>query len=416
MSRFFDDLEAQLHAAARREVAGGPERAADVGSRGSRPDRRMRWFGWLRAGLRTAPVALAVLLTLAVVGGAIALLGHGSGQGGGSGPAGGGPSGTPSGLASVVTPQIRRELRYIEQADRRVLAQPSCRAPSGTSTSRVIHRRPGRQLLSLLGTLRRPATARDRLGGLSQVGGVDVYAGYTRFGRDVGGHRLYLVAGRSTPAQYQPSPRCFAAERSALVALLPTIPARLRAATERLDARLLAYLRSTLRPQDIVCLVDRGGGGSDTSCGYTASELRNGQGGNETTEGPGAAGGVNITIVPDGVATVSMTWAAVHGRPAATATGNVVNNLAAVRIPGYRSGGTETVPLARSVTWRSATGRVLRTWTAPASGAAGLCRQNPIACIAVMGSATSGSSGGSVQASSSSASATATTASPPSRP
>ncbi len=57
MSRFFEDLEAQLDEAARAQATGGP-RSGD--------QRRPRWR-WLRSGAKAVPVALAIVVTAAVL-------------------------------------------------------------------------------------------------------------------------------------------------------------------------------------------------------------------------------------------------------------------------------------------------------------------------------------------------------------
>jgi hypothetical protein len=403
MTRFFDDLEAQLRRAAERELTG-----ADPAHPTPPRPRPARW-GWLSAGLRAAPVALAVALTVAVVVGALVLL-HAGGRGTGPGPAGGGPHPAQTNpLAGVLTPQVRRELTYIKRADAGVLSRRDCRVPTQTATLPELHGRPSTQLLSLLAVLRQPAGARDRIG-LSVVDGPSTaaYAGWARYARTVGGHAFYLVAARGEPRTLEPPARCFTAERVALDRLLRGVPAALRAPTQRLDAQILAFLRTSLRPTDVVCLVDRQGASTDSSCGFTATQIRDDEGGEETTEGPGAAGGERIIIVPDGVATVTIAWPAADGGPPRSSTGAVLDNLAAVRIPGYRSGGSQTPPTAESVTWRSASGRVIHRWQASAGGAAAMCRRDPIPCIAVMGASASGAGPGrAVAGSSYSASATA---------
>ena len=69
MSPFFDDLEAQLLAAARAQTAG--ERAP------VEPQGGIDWRGWVAVVLRSVPIGLAVLCAVAIAVLAVVLVHHG---------------------------------------------------------------------------------------------------------------------------------------------------------------------------------------------------------------------------------------------------------------------------------------------------------------------------------------------------
>ena len=147
--------------------------------------------------------------------------------------------------------------------------------------------------------------------------------------------------------------------------------------------------------------LERNGGG--TSCGETSDQIRQGL-------FPGNDNGTVSGLVPDGVSTVTLHFAAAAGRPARTLTATVHGNVYAVR-----TGDTgPPTPGSPTVVWHAADGHTLHTYseTAP-GGLRKLCRERPQACIdAVL---VEGSSPAvSASSSSSSASATATVRSSPS--
>ncbi|HET8976542.1 MAG TPA: hypothetical protein VFN87_00195, partial [Solirubrobacteraceae bacterium] len=197
MSRFFDDLERQLHAAAsaRSRPAAGP---ADAEA----PRRR----GWLRRGLRGAPAAVAVAVTLAVVVGALLLLAHRPR------PAAPATASSPlSGLGAILTrtphARLMRELAFIRAATQGVQRSPACRLRNQFAVS-YIHGSPGSDLLSILGVLRRPATPADRLRSSALGSGADIYAGYVRRAAVLDGVGYYIVPTRYERSRWLPSDRC----------------------------------------------------------------------------------------------------------------------------------------------------------------------------------------------------------------
>jgi hypothetical protein len=393
MSSFFDDLEAQLHAAARarsgaRHVAVEP------------PPRRSRRT-WLRAGARTAPLVVAVSTAIAVVVAALVLVGHGHRQPP-SPPASPPPAG---GLGPVLgnTPprQLRQELSYIGAATKQVMSSPACQVAQPPRAS-FIHGFPGHQLLSILGVLRRPATPADRLSAsLTDFGAQKIYAGHTRLARVAAGTSYYIVPTRANPAVGSPPARCFALQVTALQRERSNIPAALWPATRSLQARLLAYVRGLAAhgPYDTICLVTVSRNSSGGGCGDTAATIEHGSAG--TSDDQGTFSG----LVPDGVASVTLRFPSSHGRAAHSVTAAVIGNIFAVHV-GVEAH-TGRPPDQPAVIWRSAQGRVLKTIPVPsAAAAARYCRQHPIPCIAVTGISESSSSSGSATTSTTSATAT----------
>ncbi len=253
MSPFFDDLEAQLRDAARTRSAAQPAPVA--------PSRR----GWLRAGLRSAPVLVAVATTIAVVAAALVLIGHG--QRGGP-PSGGSPTPPTSVGALFAQPKarLRRELRYIEQATHAMEASPGCHAPP-TGRMKTSQGRPSQALTSILGVLSRPATAADRLR-LSALSGEPeiVYVNYVRRAMVRAGISYYIVPVRNEPGVGVPTRRCFARAVAALHDELPDIPSALRRPTVALQTRIIGFGSRLDKPQDAICFVTQARNEGGSSC------------------------------------------------------------------------------------------------------------------------------------------------------
>lgn len=398
MTSFFHDLEEQIRAAAHQRVS-GPDTQPDPARRPGPARRGPR--RWLAGGARAVPVLAAVAVTLAVVVGALVLLGHRGGQAPAP-PAAGGPS-NPFAAIILNTPkaQLKRELALMAAATRSVQASAACRVPE-PRTPPQIHRLPGQALLSTLGVLRRPATAVDRLphGSMSEMGpGVAVYAGAARRAARIGGTSYYLVPIRQDPAGGIPSARCFALQRAALAKALPTFPQPLRSPVHRLQAALLAYDTSLAAqpPTDAVCEVTAQRNGGGMACSTTVDQIRHGM-------FPEDDNGVLSGLVPDGVASVRLSL------PGRSAVAIVHGNYYVVDV-----GISDPSKLARTtISWRAADGHVLRTYAEPLpSSVRQLCRRRPDACLRAV--ALAGGSGEQMSASSSSASAT-TQAAPTPRP
>ncbi len=131
-------------------------------------------------------------------------------------------------MRSTPRQTLRREGSYINMANQQVrrahrrLCVPGFPPPRPS----FIHGSPGQPLLSLLGVLRRPAGPADRAGKQEFITAPYIYAGSIRRAFAAAGVSYYIAAGRSDPAAYQPSPRCFALEVAALHADLSRVPRR----------------------------------------------------------------------------------------------------------------------------------------------------------------------------------------------
>jgi hypothetical protein len=156
MSSFFDELEAQLHAAARAQIAA---------NRSQRPGRS----GWPRSAVRAIPVLLAVTTSIAVAAFALVLLGHTHShtpphQPVASPPPASGPPTFPH-LSRIQ----QRELIYLEKAQGAAFgADQACGAlPAGLGDPghkpSLSEGSPSGAALAILGVLRRPAAPSDRL-------------------------------------------------------------------------------------------------------------------------------------------------------------------------------------------------------------------------------------------------------------
>jgi hypothetical protein len=388
MSPFFDDLERQLHSAARTRVSAGATPAAP-------PPRRRRWLGAI-------PALAAVAVTLLVAGGALLLFGHTGRPSPAASPAG-------TSLGHIPPARLRREFLYIQRATDPVLRSRACHTASPPTGVSFIHGSPGPALLSTLGVLRRPVTAADHLGSQWLSGSSDVYAGSVRRALTARGVSYYVFAARQDLGAMSPSPHCFTLQDQAVHAYAPKIPSALRAQTLALEAALMRYARGlvAMAPQDVVCSVQISrNGGSSSGCGETLTQLRAGL-------QPSDDSGSFSAVVPDGVASVTLRFPAASGHPAITATARVRNNVYAVRVPQLANA-TQVQPTITMI-WRAADGRILKT-IVPQSrqAAAAYCRNQPIPCLAIEGATSTG--GGSVLKSSSSASSTTTTAAASSGP
>jgi hypothetical protein len=329
----------------------------------------------------------AVLVALVVVGGAFVLLRH-HGHGTPS------PSGTPptnQNVASLITHtpprRLHRELSYIAGATRSVLRSQACQLqqPSGTST---IHGAPGAALVSVLGVLRRPATAADRLDPAMLAGTPDVYAGHTRRALTADGVSYYVVPARYDRAASMPSARCYSLQIAALNRALPTLPADLRRPTRLLQAGLIAHLQrqAARAPRDTVCLVTASGHSSGAQCGISAAAIKQGVPVSDDQS-------TFFGLVPNGVASVTLHFAATASHPARSVTGRVTNNVYAVRAQW-----ANPAPSMPAVTWRSPNGRVAKQVNViQPKTVTDFCKQRPVACVlaetAVMQSSSSHGTG-----------------------
>ena len=206
------------------------------------------------------------------------------------------------------------------------LSSASCLSAKG----RALQGPPSRSLLSILGVLRRPATAADELGRTLQGTGLvrDVFVHYIRRTRVVGASSYYIYPAILAGCGVQPS-------REGIM--------------------------------DLATHIDLGDGliGGDGGGGSTAADIERGHA--ASTGPPGSATSSTVTmIVPDGVATVTLRFPAGRASgyspkisPPVTITTAVANNEVVVGVPRSAGGG----PIHQGTTiWRAANGHVIRAF------------------------------------------------------
>ena len=223
---------------------------------------------------------------------------------------------------------------------------------------------PSAHMLSVLGVLRQPSTAADRLPApfyrpdhrLLPIGlARQVYIRYIRRARVVNGISYYIVPAAQVGPIAPPASvlnRCYAEEIQALKNQLRNVSASLRASTLKVGARLFTQMRATSarqRATEGVVDLEWGSGGGGGGAGASPQTIEQ----HGSLDGDGSA---VYGIVPSGVAAVTLEWPA---QPAVTAA--VVNNMFVVRAP--RSGRTPVPP--PKIVWRAVDGRVIKTVASP---------------------------------------------------
>lgn len=256
----------------------------------------------------------------------------------------------------------RQELRYLTQAFVQAANRSPTPCPSGPPWLPVkTHSQLGRALLSTVGVLRRARTRHDGLPATLQgLGGGSIYIDYVRRARVSDGVSYYVVPVTAMlMSNTYRFPGCYPAIRSALKADLPRVPVGLRAATLALEAKQASEQRRLERLGDHpgVCLVEASRQGQAASCGDTLSQLKR--------FGLISWIGVLAGIVPDGVASVTVEYPSVNGRPAQTATSRVIGNVFVTP-----TGGRGFRTLRPAMIWRAADGAIIRK--IPSIGSAGL--------------------------------------------
>jgi hypothetical protein len=338
------EVKQELVAAAARRVGTDPK------SRGTRGFSLARASRMLRAGARPIPVLASLALTLLV---AVLVLSLGHAGGGGTHTSGGGHGASPTALT-------RRAEGYIARAQRATLASDRACVVRFNVGPTFLRGAPPRALLSVLGVLRRRAPApSNRL--LNRIGisvGSEVHVNYIRLARRTFGERFYIIPEGNSSGRSTIPTRCFSETMTAVRRELRGAPAALRTRTLTLASAEIASDQSQDRNQASLCFAVLAHGRSlGTGCSpvsglfqYTGG-LDNGQ--------PLRGGGTILSgVVPDGVASIVVHYSARHGDPARTLTASVINNVAVLKVPAR----TADQPFPTKIIWRSASGRVIRTF------------------------------------------------------
>lgn len=375
MNNFFDDLEKQLEAAARAQTDAGRAQEAE------QPARPSRW-AWLLAGARAAPVLIAVVTTLVIAGAALVAFGHGKHH---SAPTAATHRSSATRSPFMHNPNLRREVAYLSRSMSKVFQLPACRPPIPHGTS-YVNGSPGQDLLSILGVLRRPAASTDAAAARFVLGDSAIYRGYVRRALVANGVSYFIAATRDSFG-FAPSARCIGLEVAALRRELPQIPSSLRAPTLKLQARIVTSQRQLARaaPTSAICFGAAKRNGVDQMCGLTALGIQHGIAPTENR-------GTFSSVVPDGVASVTVRYRTARGREVSL-TGRVSGNMYAVH--GPQDFGSS--PLV-TVVWRSATGTVVKTIKQPSPAIlAQECERHPHRCPALHSASVTTSSVSGVQ-------------------
>ena len=251
---------------------------------------------------------------------------------------------------------------------------PACRPVESSVGTRTSTATPTKDMLSTIPVLQRPATPADRLSSqLTFFNGLPrlllaqrgvIYIRYERLARVTDGFSFYLVPadklGRP-PLSASAANHCYEITVAALNTELPTVPKAERAPTRRYGNAVFAegryYLETSKVHDGIFLLAERLQGGGSGTGGESAATIH--KTGVLGFEGPDP--NLWYGIVPPGVATVTLRFAAVnhgvHRLSAFSVTGKVVNSVFV--LSGSRRSGQQNWPAA--AIWRSASGHTVKT-------------------------------------------------------
>jgi hypothetical protein len=367
MSTFFDDLEAQLHAAARAQIA--------VNNTARRTGRSRA-----RSTIRNIPVLLAVGMSILVAVVALVVIRHKPASSAPNTPGGTPPSASGPPAFPHLSLRQRNQLQYVmKAAGTTQSADPGCapivrriggpgRKPSLSQGS------PGASTLAILAPVRRPATPADRLpvrriwhgprsrpriypyGTYPPVAGI--YVRYIRYARHRDGANYYLVPAENVNDRPPVPARCYREQVAALRQELPQIPQSLRTGIVALEVSYLAFERRSTEPYPGVCLpaLNNTGNGDGGSC-YAVSEIDAGQ-----TLSSGAPGGVPVVygLAPDGVRSVTFHYSGRY--PGHPLTVLVIDNVFILHDAGDR---LPNNGFPSKLVWHAADGHVIKTITWP---------------------------------------------------
>jgi hypothetical protein len=324
---------------------------------------------WLESGVLVTAISTTIAIAIAVI--AIVSL-HAAHRQPSTQPPSGQP---PSGPTLPLHPshQQLQEETYLDKTEGTLLRRDSAcfrvtlgggspgRKPSLSNGS------PPQPLLSILGVLRQPATAADKLP--PRIIGIpprvfptgtippfhDVYVRYIRYARHRDGANYYLVPAANVNYRLPIPARCYSKYRALFRHELSTIPRRLQAGTLALEPRFLASLRQSTLPFPGVCLdaLNSTGNGGGCGGGSTVSDIEEGH-----TLTSGAPGGVPVVsgLAPDGVRTVTFFY---HGRyPGRPLTVLAINNVFILHDPQDR---LPDNGFPYMLVWRASNGSLVKT-------------------------------------------------------
>lgn len=341
----------QLDAAAHRQVRRRPWRDA------------VRGLRWVRLVGPTIPVAVSV--ATAVVIAVIAITALHTAHPGTTGPAqhhtpAGHPRppviGRPGPAQQAINAAINKATNQTIQSDH------ACQSENRGPTR--VHGSPGKQLLSQLGVLRRPAIQSPTLQTLLAGGftaGSRVYVDYIRLAQVAYGSAFYLIP-EGNPSGRGPIPaRCYTEMRTRLERLTAHLPAAEQAAARQQQSQDFRFMRQQVdQPGLCFAIVTtrhvRAPNGVNSGCGSTTAFLRPGLDGG-IGQGDRAGGQIFAAIVPDSVATVTLKFSASGRDPARTLTARAINNVVVFKIPPR----TAHPDFPSAIIRRSADGRIINS-------------------------------------------------------
>jgi hypothetical protein len=278
------------------------------------------------------------------------------------------PAATGPLLPSNPTSRQRRDESYLYKALAAVTRRDrACSLVSSALTHRatISQGSPSQALLSILGVLRRPAQASDRLpvritynpyrrdpaGSLPPLKGV--YVRYIRRARVRYDAGYYLIPAADANALHPIPERCYAELHAAVGHELDHVSTNLRAGARKLEPRFVNQLRSQTTPAEGVCLAALNDTGNGDGCGggYTVADIEQGH----TIASGGPTGvGVVYGIVPDGVTAVTLRYRT------QSFTVTVINNVFILKNPHQH---LPNYGFPKTIIWRGTNNTTIKTIT-----------------------------------------------------
>jgi hypothetical protein len=261
----------------------------------------------------------------------------------------------------------RTQWLYIDAAWRANVARDHACRPS---TPEFATGSPSRELTSSFAVLRAGVTSAHRLRALLQsspagpgFGGQELYLNQIHRARSAFGASFYVIPAGDVTLQRGVPARCGAEQVAALKPRIAHLSPARRGQILAAQRRYLAYLRYlALHPEGICATFitprTREIGWGDTFGCATLADFQRWGVLADASAYLGGGVGAFWTVVPDGVATVTLGYAEPNGRPFATSTVRADANVVVAREPWdapYHSGFPSTITL------RSADGRVIKT-------------------------------------------------------